>query len=347
MGLFAAILHISAPAAAEVPLAVRASQEPLATSLTSINGLGAEVKVKPLNTDMVFLLVDKQNLRADLMTWPENSEDAALLMSFQIAIGKASGDKQRQGDNKTPEGIYLSQSFIDGSTLPAKYGSMAIPINFPNPVDRHLGKTGYGIWLHGVENKGRIAEKQVTEGCVAFYNKDIKQLTYWLRPHQSVVMIVDGKGPVNSSHDLARVKQLTHEWASAWQQRDIDRYMSHYSPSFRYKSYNKPQYRSHKKAIFGAYRTMAVTMDNHRFFSNGRYAMAVMNQDFNGDDRYVAKGRKILYWQKTPQGDWQILREVYENRRLTFLTFRGSDIKEQFEDSPSAKLFKLSDKTWN
>lgn len=325
----------------------RGPRPPSTAAFTSINGLGAEVKIKPINTDMVFLLIDKKNLRADLMTWPEKTDEAALLMSFQIAVGKAVGDKQKQGDNKTPEGIYITQGFIPGNTLPPRYGAMAIPINFPNPVDRYMGKTGYGIWLHGVENKGRIAEKQVTRGCVAFYNKDIKQLANWVRAHQTVVMIVNGKGTVNSSHDLGRVRQLTAAWQTAWQSRDIVRYSDFYSANFRHKAMGKNAYRAHKKAVFAAYTNMSVAMDNHRYFSNGRYAIAVMNQDFNGDNRYVAKGRKILYWEKTPTGDWKILREIYENRRLTFLTFKGSDAKEQFKDSPSAKLFKISDKTWN
>ena len=47
---------------------------------------------------------------------------------------------------------------------------------FPNDYDKDLGKTGYGIWLHGVEDDSRIEKANVTEGCVAFYNADIKLL---------------------------------------------------------------------------------------------------------------------------------------------------------------------------
>src|SRR5690606_38220912 len=84
--------------------------------------------------DMMVLTVDKTALKAELKTWPEEPLQASTLRSFKIAIGKVDGDKEVEGDNKTPEGIYFAQSHIDGSTLPEKYGALAIPLNFPNPI---------------------------------------------------------------------------------------------------------------------------------------------------------------------------------------------------------------------
>lgn len=313
----------------------------------TINNLGAKAEIEPINTDMVILLVDKKNLRADLVTWPKDQNKSKLLMSFRIAIGKAKGDKQFEGDNKTPEGIYLAQNFIDKSRLPKKYGSLAIPINFPNPIDKYLGKTGYGIWLHGVDDKTRISKAKVTEGCVAFYNKDIKNLSRWIKPFQSVVIIVEQKEEANSDSDIAAIKMATNSWLDAWSNKDINEYLGHYGSDFRYKGMDLAQYRIYKQKIFDNYKKIQVVAFDQRFFSNGKFAMAIMNQNFNGDDRYIAKGRKILYLEKKDLGNWQIIREVYENKRLSFLTFKESEIQTYFKDSPSAKIFRISEKIWN
>lgn len=319
----------------------------LQVAFATVGGLRAEVQEEPINTDMVFLLIDKKSLRADLRTWPKDPKKSNLLMSFRIAIGKSEGDKQFEGDNKTPEGIYLAQKFIDTSGLPKKYGSTAIPINFPNPFDKHRGKTGHGIWLHGVDNSGRIGVEKVTEGCVAFYNKDIKKLSRWVQPYQSVVMIVDGQESVNHPKDISEIKNLTEKWLEAWKSKQEENYFSYYSEDFKLKGMKLPVFKQYKSRIFKNYKQMEVNTFDHRYFSNGKYAVAMMNQDFNGDNRYIANGRKILYWEKSEQGGWEIIREVYENRRLTFFTFRESEIFSHFKDSPSAKLFQISKKTWN
>ena len=53
------------------------------------------------------------------------------IRSFPIAIGKESGDKFKEGDNRTPEGIYFTQPHINASTLlKSKYGPAAVPVDF-------------------------------------------------------------------------------------------------------------------------------------------------------------------------------------------------------------------------
>ena len=94
----------------------------------------------PTDNEVIFLLVDKKTLKAELKTWPDDHLQSETLLTLKIAVGKALGDKQVEGDNKTPEGIYFTQELINGNTLPAKYGPFAIPINFPNTFDRSEGK---------------------------------------------------------------------------------------------------------------------------------------------------------------------------------------------------------------
>lgn len=298
--------------------------------------------------DVILLEVDKTNLRADLRTWPENFEKSNLLMSFRIAIGKQEGDKQVEGDNKTPEGIYFSQDLIDGSTLPAKYGPKAIPINFPNPHDLMMSKTGHGIWLHGVEQDQRVEQAKVTEGCVAFYNADILTLARWLKPYQAMVMISRDGSQSNKPEDLRNVRERTLEWIDAWKDRQLDQFLSFYSPDkFQFQKMNLKAYGEYKDRVFKSYKNMELKADNLRVLAHSKYAMAIFNQDFNGDNRYVSQGRKVLYWTKNDKGEWQIFREMFENRRIELVSFTAAEIAKFTENSPSFKLLKPGSHTPN
>lgn len=277
-------------------------------------------------TDMVLLEVDKATLTATLKTWPENPKDSKVLKSFKIAIGKSQGDKQFEGDNKTPEGVYYTQKHIPGSTLPAKYGTIAIPIDFPNAIDRVQRKTGYGIWLHGVDREARIEEANVTEGCVAFHNQDVLKLSAWLKPHQGVVVIAEDGKVINRPEDLKDVRELTEEWIAAWDNRDIDAYIKNYHPDFRYNHHNLKSYKSYKGRVFNSYSKMVVNLSDLRVVTHEKYAVTMFNQDFHGDDRFSSIGRKRLYWIKNEQGKWQIMSEIFENRRFEFMTFSDKEL---------------------
>jgi murein L,D-transpeptidase YafK len=302
-------------------------------------GLAEANDVNGAQEEMVFLLVDKVKLRADLLTWPEDEQVSERLLSFRIAIGKEEGDKQKRGDNRTPEGIYFAKGIIDGQGLPAKYGPYAIPIDFPNPLDRYLGKTGYGIWLHGVEQDNRIEAAKVTEGCVAFYNADIETLTQWLMPDHSVVVIARDAKEVNRPLDIAQVKKLTQGWIEAWAQRDLNRYISFYSEDFKHLNRSVKAYENYKRRVFASYREMSVQMSDIRVFSHDRYAVAIMNQDFNGDDRYRTNGRKILYWKRMSDKDeWKLFHEEFDPRPIRFTSYSREKLAQIIKTSPSTKV---------
>jgi murein L,D-transpeptidase YafK len=270
-------------------------------------------------SEMILLTVDKDDLRAELKTWPANLGESRTLSQFTIAVGKEKGDKQREGDNRTPEGIYFTESVIDGEKLPEKYGPKAIPINFPNPMDRRLKKSGYGIWLHGVENNSRIEEANVTEGCVAFYNEDIGELAHWLKPHQGLVVIASDTAEVNRDDDVRTLRERTEAWANSWKQRSLDEYISYYDDSFRFKGLDIAGFRDYKRNVFASYKSMTVEFGEIRVVTHPKYAISFMNQDFDGDGRFTSRGRKILYWQKDAQGLWKIADEIHEDRRVEHL----------------------------
>lgn len=291
-----------------------------ATSTSDAAGATSSVR-----SDFIMLTVDKAKLHAELRTWPPQGAPSTLLASFRIAIGKEEGDKEREGDNRTPEGLYFTQPALADEDLPAKYGPRAVPIDFPNPIDRFARKTGYGIWLHGVEADTRVEQAKVTEGCVAFYNSDILRLTDWLKPRQSLVVIANGGGD-NAPTDVDAVYQASKAWADAWAKRDLATYMAFYSPDFEHDGKRLAAWHAYKDSVFKSYKLMTVTFDQMRVATHPKYALTVMNQDFRGDNRFRSRGRKMLYWQKAADGRWLVVREVFGSGKWEPRTFSETEM---------------------
>lgn len=323
------VLWMSVPLGGQL-LAVTESQAP--ESLESVQTL----------SQGVLLSVDKSSAVADLRVWLGEQTGLVTVKRFKIALGKIEGDKKAEGDRKTPEGIYFTNGHISTTNLPKKYGSHAISLNYPNPVDRMLGKTGYGIWLHGVESADRIEMRTVTDGCIAFYNNDIEWLKNWLLPQQGIVVVAEDAESVNRSDDIELVTSATRGWLAAWKSRDIASYMSSYSDKFSHiKGQSWSAYKAYKKRVFDSYNKMEVEIENLRVVTHDKYAVSLMNQNFSGDGRFSANGRKILYWKRTPDG-WKIVREKYQPIRFHEIDLSDislqTNLGEYQASSPDRKL---------
>lgn len=103
----------------------------------------------------------------------------AVSRVFPCIHGRAEGDKQKQGDLRTPEGVYFITRKITQPLDFMEYGPHAFALNYPNPVDRIRRKTGGGIWLH---SKGQPIAGIKTRGCLAIEQEDICGLVSVLAP---------------------------------------------------------------------------------------------------------------------------------------------------------------------
>ena len=72
------------------------------------------------NKSMIYVAVDKSKLIAELRTWTEDMSQSEVLSRFPIAIGKEKGDKEKAGDNKTPEGEILWPLLHPGRSTPSR-----------------------------------------------------------------------------------------------------------------------------------------------------------------------------------------------------------------------------------
>ena len=100
-----------------------------------------------------------------------------VLRAFDIDLGFApEGDKQIEGDGKTPEGTYI----IDRRN-PRSDFHLSIGVSYPNSSDvaeaAALGKSpGGDIFIHGRPNKWRPEGPDWTWGCIAVTNREMEDI---------------------------------------------------------------------------------------------------------------------------------------------------------------------------
>ena len=99
-----------------------------------------------------------------------------VIRAYDIELGFApEGDKQIEGDGKTPEGAYR----INFKNPNSDY-YLSLGISYPNNRDRAeaaaLGKSpGGDIFIHGTPS-GKLRAKDWTYGCIAVTNKEIEEI---------------------------------------------------------------------------------------------------------------------------------------------------------------------------
>ncbi len=109
--------------------------------------------------------------------------DMEILRAFDIDLGFAPvGDKQVEGDGKTPEGRY----FIDRRNPNSSY-HLSLGISYPNRWDvaeaAALGESpGGDIFIHGQPNKtGPRTDENWTAGCIAVTNREMEDIYAMVR----------------------------------------------------------------------------------------------------------------------------------------------------------------------
>ncbi len=148
-------------------------------------GADAEEVLVKLKEGEYLLLVEK-----DRHTLTIYDHTLKPLSTYRVTTGKVAGDKQKEGDLKTPEGVYFFTEYIDGRRLHQKYGVGALVMDYPNPFDRLKGKGGYGIWLHATDEPERINRPRDTRGCVVTTDEDFLRIKALVRLGATPVVVV-------------------------------------------------------------------------------------------------------------------------------------------------------------
>lgn len=148
-----------------------------------------EQKIFALRTEPADkVLIEKKERRLTLLSKGE------VIKTYKIALGgNPVGPKERQGDNKTPEGTYI----IDSRNRDSGY-HLSLHISYPNEKDKIRAKElgvspGGDIMIHGIKNGlswvgASHAEVDWTKGCIAVTDEEIEEIEK-LAPNGTIVEI--------------------------------------------------------------------------------------------------------------------------------------------------------------
>jgi len=123
------------------------------------------------------------------------------ILSLPCATGENHGTKNLSGDRRTPEGVYfITEVFADSKIT--IFGSRAYRLDYPNIFDRHAGRGGDGIFIHGTNKE---LTPYSTNGCITLDNLDLDQLAPYLEVRNLPVLVLNAFGPSNPA-----IRQLYH-----------------------------------------------------------------------------------------------------------------------------------------
>ena len=167
------------------------------------------------------VVVDASHSR--VFVFEQQSGSLRLIRSFYASIGQAGFGKQVEGDLRTPLGVYHITSRLEDKQVDELYGIGALPLNYPNEYDRRLGRTGSGIWLHGVPRETYSRSPFATEGCVALANDDMAYLMSALQTRRTPVVIADEVNwvrPAELAAERRNFMALCTQWQTAYARGD-------------------------------------------------------------------------------------------------------------------------------
>jgi murein L,D-transpeptidase YafK len=136
--------------------------------------VAAQSGIAPLRADRVLVLKKERALQL--------LSQGKVIKSYKVALGgDPVGPKTRQGDHRTPEGIYVLDSRNEHSQF-----HKSIHISYPSGRDRtaaraHGVSPGGDVFVHGLPNGyGWIGAshraKDWTDGCIAVTNEEIEEI---------------------------------------------------------------------------------------------------------------------------------------------------------------------------
>jgi murein L,D-transpeptidase YafK len=111
-----------------------------------------------------------------------------MVAKWPCSTGKLAGPKEMEGDQRTPEGVYFAIRDVGPRFLTETYGSRAMPLDYPNWLDKRFSRSGSAIWLHGT-NKNLQARD--SNGCIVLENATIERLALFIGLNRTPVIIVD------------------------------------------------------------------------------------------------------------------------------------------------------------
>ena len=257
------------------------------------------------------IVVDTQKSR--LYLYQNDNGRPRFVADYYITHGKLGADKTREGDKKTPTGVYHVTSSLPPAKIGDFYGTGAFPINYPNEWDKRQGRDGHGIWLHGVPANTFSRPPKASDGCVVLSNTDLDALAKNLQIGLTPVIIsnsIEWLSFDDWQHERTALNKTIDEWRSDWESRDTSRYLKHYSKNFKTGDQNFEQFAKQKAQVNASKDWIRIKLSNISMFRNpGKEELVIVTfeQDYQSNN-LNNQMKKSQYWIRE-DGTWKIIFE--------------------------------------
>ena len=262
------------------------------------------------STQSHALLIDTS--RSRLFVYANDLGRPRYVTDFYISLGKNGIEKQREGDQKTPIGIYTMMALKD--KLPDFYGPGAYPLSYPNEWDRINGRNGHGIWLHGTPSDTYSRAPWATDGCIVLTNEDLARLSKYVDVSRTPVVIgqsVEWRDPRQWEDDRETFLAAFGRWKADWESLDTKRYLAHYSPNFRSEHRDFATWSARKRKVNSGKSWIKVGVGEVSLFAypgSQDLMMITFEQDYRSNN-LSNRTLKRQFWAREG-GHWRIVHEA-------------------------------------
>lgn len=118
----------------------------------------------------------------------------------------------------------------------------------------------------------------------------------------------DLKDPKSLETEKEKIKKLLRSWKTAWERKNIDRYMSLYSKAFTKPAFNWESYRKYKNLIFNKPDTISVEIENIKIKWGNYFMIAAFAQKYRSGSINTTT-TKMIHFQQEEDG-WKIVKEI-------------------------------------
>lgn len=257
------------------------------------------------------VVVDTQ--RSRLYLYQNDKGTPRFVADYYITQGKLGADKTREGDKKTPIGVYHVTSSLPRQKLPDLYGNGAFPINYPNDWDKRNGRNGNGIWLHGTPSDTFSRPPKASDGCVVLANQDLDSLSKSLQIGLTPVIIsnsIEWLSLDDWQTERTSLLGTIEAWRKDWENRDTNSYAQYYSKKFSADRQDYNNWIEHKRKVNAGKSWIKVGTSNISMFRNpGKddHVVVTFDQDYRSSN-LSNQMKKRQYWIKE-SGHWKIVFE--------------------------------------
>ena len=232
-----------------------------------------------------------------------------------MSIGQGGVGKQIAGDQRTPLGIYFVTEQLETTRMHEKYGVTAFPLDYPNAWDRRRGRTGDGIWIHGVDPRGGVRPPLDTDGCIALPNERLGELEQSFEPNVTPVLIgrdLAWSDPAAVAEVRDSLEKAVASWARALEQGDMYTYLDAYDDAFRHWGMNKDEWSAFSMETVSHRPISRVEVSDLLLLGDpvepGLYLSRFRLKIEEKEARSVISVRRI-YWRRSESGAFRIVAE--------------------------------------